>query len=124
MSTELKGHTAPVSAVAWDPTHSDKLASCGQDGTVKFWDYRVKSCLATVVVGGDLIAIAWHPDGGTVAVAGKVRSAASSRESSADGLARMRACISFQLRRTLGPRPTRYQRLCTRSYSRIRGIRC
>lgn len=71
MSTELKGHTAAVVALAWDPTHSDRLASCSPDGTVRFWDYRIKSCLAIVTTAGDNTAIAWHPDGHTVAVASK-----------------------------------------------------
>ncbi|KAF8252285.1 WD40 repeat-like protein [Wilcoxina mikolae CBS 423.85] len=71
MSTELKGHTAPVSAVAWDPTHSDILASCSIDMSVRFWDYRIKSCMGVVTTGGENIALAWHPDGGTVAVATK-----------------------------------------------------
>jgi len=74
MSTELKGHTAAVSALAWDPTHSDKLASCSIDGTVRFWDYRIKQMLAIVNTGGEGIAIAWHPDGKTVAVATRVGS--------------------------------------------------
>jgi len=71
MSTELKGHTAPVSALAWDPTHSDRLASTGPDGVVRFWDYRIKNCLAVVTTGCENVAVAWHPDGGTVAVATK-----------------------------------------------------
>jgi THO complex subunit 3 len=71
-STELRGHTAPVAALAWDPTHSDRLASCGSDRTVRFWDYRAKVCLATVDTGGENIAIVWHPDGGTVVVATRV----------------------------------------------------
>lgn len=74
MSTELKGHTAPVSAVAWDPTHSDMLASCSIDTSVRFWDYRIKSCMGVVTTGGENIALAWHPDGETVAVATKVHS--------------------------------------------------
>lgn len=41
-STELKGHTMGVDRVAWDPTHADKLVSCGGDGMVRFWDYRSK----------------------------------------------------------------------------------
>jgi THO complex subunit 3 len=72
MSTELRGHTAPVAALAWDPTHSDRLASCGSDKTVRFWDYRTKSCLATVDTGSENTAIVWHPDGDTVVVATRV----------------------------------------------------
>ena len=73
MSTELKGHTAPVAAVTWDPTHSDILATCSIDMSVRFWDYRIKNCLGVVTTGGENIAIAWHPDGKTIAVATRVR---------------------------------------------------
>ncbi|KAI5788136.1 WD40-repeat-containing domain protein [Pyronema domesticum] len=68
-STELKGHTMPPCAVVWNPTHSDLLASCSPDGTVRFWDYRIKASLGVVATGGENIALAWHPSGETVVVA-------------------------------------------------------
>ena len=37
---ELVGHTGGVNAVAWDPTHPFRLASGGEDGTVRLWDVR------------------------------------------------------------------------------------
>ncbi|KAI5800083.1 WD domain-containing protein [Geopyxis carbonaria] len=70
-STELKGHTAPVAAVVWDPTHSDRLASCSADHTVRFWDYRSKACAGVVGTGGENTALAWAPDGRAVAVAAR-----------------------------------------------------
>ena len=35
----LRGHTAAVTALALDPTNSQRLVSGGSDGTVRFWDY-------------------------------------------------------------------------------------
>lgn len=37
---ELLGHAGGVNAVAWDPTHPFRLASAGEDGTVRLWDVR------------------------------------------------------------------------------------
>lgn len=37
---ELAGHSGGVNAVAWDPTHPFRLASGGEDGTVRLWDVR------------------------------------------------------------------------------------
>ncbi|KAL7276357.1 hypothetical protein RUND412_000660 [Rhizina undulata] len=70
-STELKGHSMAVEKVAWDPTHADRLASCGIDGNVKFWDYRSKQCLATIPTHGETISLVWHPDGTYVAAGTK-----------------------------------------------------
>lgn len=62
----------PPCAVVWNPTHSDLLASCSPDGTVRFWDYRIKASLGVVATGGENIALAWHPSGETVVVATRV----------------------------------------------------
>lgn len=70
-STELKGHAASVSSVVWDPRHSDILSSCSADYSVRFWDYRIKNCLANINTGGENVAHAWSPDGTTLAVASK-----------------------------------------------------
>lgn len=37
---ELVGHTGGVNTIAWDPTHPFRLASAGEDGTVRLWDIR------------------------------------------------------------------------------------
>ena len=37
---ELVGHNDGVNAVAWDPNHPFRLASGGDDGTVRLWDVR------------------------------------------------------------------------------------
>ncbi|GAB0140085.1 hypothetical protein EsHS_00000722 [Epichloe bromicola] len=43
-STELKGHTASVEKVAFNPTKDAELCSVSTDGVVKFWDVRTKAC--------------------------------------------------------------------------------
>lgn len=70
-STELKGHTQPAVAVAWNPNHSDLLVSCSPDHTLRTWDYRTKTAKASVNTGGENVALAYHPDGNTVAVAAR-----------------------------------------------------
>lgn len=37
---ELVGHNGGVNSVAWDPNHPFRLASGGEDGTVRLWDIR------------------------------------------------------------------------------------
>lgn len=71
MSTELKGHSLPAAAVVWNPTHSDLLVSCSADHTVRSWDYRTKSNRGVINTGGENTALAFHPDGHHVAVAGR-----------------------------------------------------
>jgi THO complex subunit 3 len=71
MSTELKGHTLPATAVVWNPTHSDLLVSCSPDHTVRSWDYRSKTALASINTGGENVALAYHPGGNMLAVAAR-----------------------------------------------------
>ncbi|CAH7683063.1 WD40-repeat-containing domain protein [Phakopsora pachyrhizi] len=40
-SAELKGHTSRINQLRWDPTHPERLASAGEDGTLRFWDIRL-----------------------------------------------------------------------------------
>lgn len=33
----LEGHDGPVNRVQWNPTMSNRMASCGDDGSVRVW---------------------------------------------------------------------------------------
>ncbi|KAI4164098.1 MAG: hypothetical protein LQ342_002334 [Letrouitia transgressa] len=72
-STELKGHTAAIERVAWNPVKEAELASVSSDGTCKFWDVRSKTCTASVPLGGEGLTIAWSGDGSTVLAGRKAR---------------------------------------------------
>ncbi|KAI4211157.1 MAG: hypothetical protein LQ351_006057 [Letrouitia transgressa] len=65
-STELKGHTAAIERVAWNPVKEAELASVSSDGTCKFWDVKTKTCTASVPLGGEGLTIAWSGDGSVV----------------------------------------------------------
>ncbi|GAB0132360.1 hypothetical protein EsDP_00000800 [Epichloe bromicola] len=70
-STELKGHTASVEKVAFNPTKDAELCSVSTDGVVKFWDVRTKACFNEVRGLGDALSLAWAPDGETLIVGNK-----------------------------------------------------
>lgn len=71
-STELRGHTGAIERVAFNPSTEHELASCGADGTVRFWDVRTKSSVGEVKVGGEAFTLAWKPDGTDIVVGRKV----------------------------------------------------
>ena len=71
-STELKGHTAGIEKIAFNPVRDAELASCAGDGTVRFWDVRTKSCVSRVDVGGEAFTLSWSADGNVVVVGRKV----------------------------------------------------
>lgn len=71
-STELKGHTAAIERVAFNPTKDAELASVSGDGTCRFWDVRNKQCIAVVSLGGEGLTVAWAGDGSVVMVGRKV----------------------------------------------------
>lgn len=71
-STELKGHTAAIERVAFNPTKDAELASVSGDGTCRFWDVRNKQCVAVVGLGGEGLTVAWAGDGSVVMVGRKV----------------------------------------------------
>lgn len=71
-STELKGHTAAIERVAFNPTKDAELASVSGDGTCRFWDVRNKQCVAEVKLEGEGLTVAWAGDGSVVMVGRKV----------------------------------------------------
>jgi WD40 repeat protein len=66
----LSGHTGRVNAVAWSPD-GKWLASCGQDGLVKFWDAGSgKEAASLVAHGGGATALTFSQRGELLATAG------------------------------------------------------
>ncbi|PKS07874.1 hypothetical protein jhhlp_006482 [Lomentospora prolificans] len=70
-STELKGHSAPIEKVAFNPVKDAELCSVSNDGIVKFWDVRTKNCVNEVRGLGDSFTLAWAPGGETLIVGNK-----------------------------------------------------
>ncbi|CAJ0546358.1 Ff.00g098310.m01.CDS01 [Fusarium sp. VM40] len=70
-STELKGHSASVEKVAFNPTKDAELCSVSSDGVVKFWDVRTKACFNEVKGLGDAFTLVWAPDGNSLLVGNK-----------------------------------------------------
>jgi THO complex subunit 3 len=71
-STDLKGHSAPIEKVAFNPVKDAELCSVSNDGVVKFWDVRTKACVNEIKGLGDAFTLAWAPDGETLVVGNKV----------------------------------------------------
>lgn len=71
-STQLKGHTAAVEKVAFNPVRDAELCSVGADGVIKFWDVRTKACVNEVRDLGDTFTLAWAPDGDSLVVGNRV----------------------------------------------------
>ncbi|KAL2001638.1 hypothetical protein VTN02DRAFT_1496 [Thermoascus thermophilus] len=70
-STELRGHTAGIEKVVFNPVRDSELASCSSDGTVRFWDVRSKTCISKLDVGGEAFTLSWSADGSVVLVGRK-----------------------------------------------------
>ncbi|KAF4998852.1 hypothetical protein FDECE_11695 [Fusarium decemcellulare] len=70
-STELKGHSASIEKVAFNPTKDAELCSVSSDGVVKFWDVRTKACFNEVKGLGDAFTLVWAPDGKSLLVGNK-----------------------------------------------------
>ena len=71
-STELRGHTAGIEKVVFNPVRDSELASCSTDGTVRVWDVRSKTCVSRLDVGGEAFTLSWSADGRVMIVGRKV----------------------------------------------------
>ncbi|KAL4920228.1 WD40-repeat-containing domain protein [Aspergillus aurantiobrunneus] len=69
-STDLRGHTAAIEKVLFNPARDSELASCSSDGTVRIWDVRSKTCVSRLDVGGEAFTLSWSADG-NVLLAGR-----------------------------------------------------
>jgi WD40 repeat protein len=67
-----KGHSGDVHSLAFSPARS-LLATCGEDGTVRLWDYSADTPDVQVLgrgpFGGAVRAVAFTPDGRYMATA-------------------------------------------------------
>jgi THO complex subunit 3 len=77
-STELKGHSAGIEKVAFNPVKDAELCSVSSDGVVKFWDVRTKAVINEIKGLGDTFTLAWCPDGESLVVGNKVCSSFTS----------------------------------------------
>jgi len=71
-STELKGHEAPIEKVAFNPVKDTELCSLSNDGVLKVWDVRAKTCINEIKGLGEAFTLQWHPDGESIIVGNKV----------------------------------------------------
>jgi len=71
-STELKGHSAGIEKVAFNPVKDAELCSVSSDGVIKFWDVRTKAVINEIKGLGDAFTLAWCPDGESLVVGNKV----------------------------------------------------
>lgn len=71
-TTDLKGHSASIEKVAFNPVKDAELCSVSADGVLKIWDVRAGKCINEVSGLGSAVSLAWHPDGTSIIVGNKV----------------------------------------------------
>jgi len=60
-----------VLGLSWNSRHTNVLASCGADSSIKIWDLNTQSCLHTFTHHKDKVSVVkWHPLEATVLLAG------------------------------------------------------
>ncbi|PWY76878.1 WD40 repeat-like protein [Aspergillus eucalypticola CBS 122712] len=93
-STELRGHTAGIEKVVFNPVRDSELASCSTDGTVRVWDVRSKTCVSRLDVGGEAFTLSWSADGRVMVVGRKVSETPTSTKPvrSAPGTSQLTKC--------------------------------
>ncbi|KAG9246331.1 WD40-repeat-containing domain protein [Calycina marina] len=70
-TTDLKGHTAAIVKVAFNPVKEAELCSVSIDGVVKFWDVKLRKATNNITGLGEAVSMAWCPDGESVVVGSK-----------------------------------------------------
>jgi len=68
----LKGHSAPVQQICWNPTNPEALASTSEDKTIRLWDVRSSSCVSITECKYEGLSLTWCPDGNSLIFTGKV----------------------------------------------------
>ncbi|EGG05984.1 uncharacterized protein MELLADRAFT_36373, partial [Melampsora larici-populina 98AG31] len=68
----LDSYSRVFSELRWDPTHPERLASAGEDGTLRFWDIRQGSKPTRTIENDSpktsFLNLCWSPDASVVAI--------------------------------------------------------